>query len=166
MPGLDRAQFSTAYADWAGTRDGAITENLEEDAPSTQAARTLCDCDTIISTGTVGYFGMPSLECTIAATSYKAQPWIASFVLCMFDYAPIAARRSDQSYVTQKLEDMSFEQRCFVDSREQAHVEGILRQRGLDPAGLESEGSYVAECCVSRPQGDAAIADLGQILPV
>ncbi|MGC8536110.1 MAG: class I SAM-dependent methyltransferase [Rhizomicrobium sp.] len=164
--GLDRAQFATAYAYWAGTLDGAIAENLEEDDPSTQAARTLCDCDVIISTGTVGYIGMPSFERIIAATSHKAQPWIASFVLRMFDYAPIAERLSDQGYVTQKLEGVYFEQRRFVDSREQAHVEGILRQRGLDPAGLESEGSYVAECFVSRPQGDAAIADLGQILPV
>ncbi len=164
--GLDRAQFATAYAYWAGTLDGAIAENLEEDDPSEQAARTLCDCDAIISTGTVGYIGMPSFDRIIKATAHKAQPWIASFVLRMFDYAPIADRLAAQGYVTETLTGVYFAQRRFVGRREQAHVETILRQRGLDPAGLESEGSYVAECFVSRPKDEVATAPLKQLLPI
>lgn len=163
--GLDRAQFATAYAYWAGTLDGAIAENLEEDDPSPQAAAELCHCDVIISTGTVGYVGSPTFERIITAAAGKAQPWIASFVLRMFDYTPIAERLAEQGYVTEKLDGVYFEQRRFVDRHEQAHVEAVLKQQGLDPAGLESEGTYLAECFVSRPKQDVEARSLKQILP-
>ena len=68
-------------------------------------------------------------------------------------------------HVTRKLEGVFFEQHRFIDDREQARLEGILRQRGLDPAGLKSWGGYVGECFVSRGQAGAAAAELCQIVP-
>ena len=163
--GLDRAQFASSYGYWAGTLDDAIPENLEEDEPSKRAAKALSHCDLIISTGVVGYVTERTFERIIACRAPDAQPWVASFVLRMFDYEPIAKELAKQGYVTEKLEGRYFKQRRFANAGEQGHVEGLLRDRGLDPKGLESEGYYLAEFYLSRPERDAKAAPLTKILP-
>ena len=83
----------------------------------------------------------------------------------MFDYDPIAASLAKQGYVTEKLEGRYFTQRRFANAGEQSHVEQLLRDRGLDPTGLEAKGHYLAEFFLSRPEADARAAPLDQILP-
>lgn len=163
--GLDRAQCASSYGYWAGTLDDAIPENLEENDASEHAAKALSHCDLIISTGVVGYITERTFERIIACRAPDAQPWIASFVLRMFDYGPIAAKLADQGYVTEKLKGRTFKQRRFANAGEQSHVEQLLRERGMDPNGLESEGHYLAEFYLSRPKADADAQPLGSILP-
>jgi hypothetical protein len=163
--GLDRAQFASSYGYWTGALDDAIPENLEENEPSKRAAEALSHCDLIISTGVVGYVTERTFERIIACRAPDAQPWIASFVLRMFDYGPIAEKLAAQGYVTEKLEGRYFKQRRFANAGEQSHVEQLLRERGLDPKGLESEGHYLAEFYLSRPKRDAEAAPLDRILP-
>ena len=163
--GLDRAQFASSYGYWAGTLDDAIPENLEENEPSERAAKALSHCDLIISTGVVGYITERTFERIIACRAPDAQPWVASFVLRMFDYGPVAKKLTAQGYVTEKLDGRFFEQRRFANAGEQFHVERLLRDRGLDPKGLEGEGHYLAEFFLSRPKRDAEAQPLCTILP-
>jgi hypothetical protein len=164
MIGLDRAQFASSYAFWAGLLDDAIAENLEESDPSPLAAEALAQCDLIISTGVVGYVTERSFARIIDCQPADDLPWVASFVLRMFDYAPVAKVLAERGYVTEKLEGRYFKQRRLADADEQAHVEQLLRQRGLDPTCLESDGHYLAEFFLSRPGAEAEAAPLRDLM--
>ena len=163
--GLDRAQFASSYGYWAGTLDDAIPENLEENEPSVHAVEALSHCDFIISTGVVGYVTERTFERIIACRAPDAQPRVASFVLRMFDYGPIATKLAAQDYVTEKLEGRYFKQRRFANAGEQSHVEQLLRERGINPEGMEGNGHYLAEFFLSRPKRDAEAQPLCSILP-
>lgn len=163
--GIDRAQFAASYAFWAGLLDDAIPENLEEADPSPQAAAAIARCDLVISTGVVGYVTERSFARILDCQPEGELPWIASFVLRMFDYGPVARMLEGRGYVSERLPGRLFRQRNFADAAEQAHVEEVLRGRGLDPEGLESEGAYLAEFFLSRPKADAEAAPLDAIFP-
>jgi hypothetical protein len=161
--GIDRAQFAASYAFWAGLLDDAIPENLEEADPSPQAASAIARCDLVISTGVVGYVGERTFGRILDCQPRDGLPWIASFVLRMFDYGAVARMLERRGYVSERLPDRLFRQRRFIDAAEQAHVEETLRGRGLEPEGLESEGCYLAEFFLSRPAADAEAAPLAEI---
>ena len=163
--GLDRAQFASSYAFWAGLLDDAIPENFEERDPSPQAAKAMSKCDLVISTGVIGYVTERTFQRIIDCQPDGDMPWIASFVLRMFDYGPVAKVLEPRGYVTEKLQGRYFKQRRFADEAEKAHVETLLRERGLDPEGLEGEGHYLAEFYLSRPRADAEAAPLPRIVP-
>jgi len=162
--GIDRAQFAASYAFWAGLLDDAIPENLEESDPSPHAARAMAACDVVISTGVVGYVTERTFERIVDCQPKDELPWIASFVLRMFDYAPVAKMLDSRGYVTEKLQGRTFRQRRFLGEAEQAHVEKILHARGLDTEGLEANGHYLAEFFLSRPKADAARMPMGEFL--
>lgn len=153
--GIDRAQFAVAYGFWSGLLDNAIPENLEENEPSPDAAAIISRCDLVISTGVVGYITERTFERIAACQPPGELPWIASFVLRMFDYAPVAAALEKAGYATEKLTGRYFRQRRFADQTEFKHVQGLLAKRDLSTDGLESEGHYLAEFYLSRPQKDA-----------
>lgn len=163
--GIDRAQFAASYGFWAGLLDDAIPENLEEADPSPQAAAAIARCDLVISTGVVGYVTERTFGRILDCQPEGELPWIASFVLRMFDYGPVARMLEGRGYVSERLPDRLFRQRNFADAGEQAHVEQVLRERGLEPEGLESEGAYLAEFFLSRPKADAAAAPLADVFP-
>jgi hypothetical protein len=162
--GIDRAQFAASYAFWAGLLDDAIPENLEEADPSPHAAAAIAHCDLVISTGVVGYITERSFARILDCQPPDELPWIASFVLRMFDYGPVARMLEARGYVSERLPARLFGQRRFADAAEQSHVESVLRGRGLDTEGLESEGSYLAEFFLSRPRVDAHSTPLDRIV--
>lgn len=162
--GIDRAQCAAAYGFWAGLLDDAIPEDLEKCDPSPQAARTISGCDLVISTGVVGYITERTFSRIIDCQPKGELPWIASFVLRMFDYGPIAAMLEKRGYVSEKLSGRHFRQRRFADASEQRHVEGVLERLGLSANGLESRGHYLAEFFLSRPAADAAKAPLDKMV--
>jgi len=162
--GLDRAQLASSYGFWAGLLDGAISDNLETHDPSRQSASTLAKCDLVISTGAIGYVSERSFERIMACQSEGDMPWVASFVLRMFDFGPVERALEKFGYTTEKLAGRYFRQRRFEDDAEKNHAESLLRARGLDPAGLESNGHYLAEFFLSRPKRDAIAAPLAKIM--
>lgn len=162
--GLDRAQLAASYGFWAGLLDDAVADNLEDHEPSVQSARTLAKCDLVISTGVVGYVSERTFARIAACQSKDDLPWVASFVLRMFDFGPVARTLETFGYATERLAGRTFRQRRFEDAAEQAHVERLLRARGLDPAGFESEGHYLAEFFLSRPRREAIAAPLTKIM--
>lgn len=163
--GIDRAQFAASYAFWAGLLDDAIPENLEESDPSPHAAKSIAACDVVISTGVVGYVTERTFQRIIDCQPEGEMPWIASFVLRMFDYGPVAKMLETHGYTTEKLHGRTFRQRRFSGEAEQAHVEQVLQARGLDTEGLEANGHYLAEFYLSRPKADAEKAPLSAFLP-
>lgn len=163
--GIDKAQFAASYAFWAGLLSDAIPEDLEIQDPSPQARAAIARCDLVISTGAVGYVTERTFARILDCQPKDGLPWFASFVLRMFDYAPIAKTLAERSYVTERLGGRLFRQRRFASREEQDHVLRVLAGRGLETKGLESEGYYLAEFFLSRPAGDAQAQPIGQILP-
>jgi hypothetical protein len=162
--GIDRAQFASSYGFWAGLLDDAIPEDFEINDPSPQAASTIARCDLVISTGVVGYVTERTFTRLLRCQPENEMPWIASFVLRMFDYGSVAATLEQFGYATEKLAGRYFRQRRFADSNEQKHVERLLEKRNLCTSGLEANGHYLAEFYLSRPTADVKAAPLTSFL--
>lgn len=150
--GLDAAPNAVAYAVEAGILDAGVSADLERREPSAADLRVVGNADLVISTGCVGYVTSSSLEPLVEAGH---EPWMANFVLRMFDYEPVEEMMARQGYVTERLAGTMFPQRRFVSDAEQAQVLDNLRERGLSPEAAENEGWYLAELHVSRPVGQA-----------
>jgi carnitine O-acetyltransferase len=150
--GLDIAQNAVAYAVDAGILDAGVSADLENREPSAADLRVVENADLIISTGCVGYVTSSSLEPLVEA---GRDPWMANFVLRMFDYEPVEQMMARHGYVTERLDGALFPQRRFVSEAEHAQVLDNLRERGLSPVEAERDGWYLAELHVSRPAGQA-----------
>lgn len=154
---------AVAYAKRVGLADAVVDETLEQ-APSGEAMATLSGVDIVASTGCVGYVTERTFDTILSATDKP--PWVVSFVLRMFDYAPIEDRLARAGLKTEKLHSAAFVQRRFRDEQEASNVLAILERRGVDPTGLESEGLLFAELYVSRPEQEAAAAPLDEMLTI
>lgn len=160
------ADISKAAVDYAvevGIADDGVACDFEQGAPP-EAARRLAEVDMIISTGAVGYVTERTFDALLRAVS--PTPWVVSFCLRMFDYAPIAKRLARAGLVTEKLSSAVFVQRRFQDQSEAEQILSLLRARGLDPAGLEAEGLLFAELFVSRPKEHVEAASLDELVCV
>ena len=148
MVGLDLAPSATAFARKAGLLDEDIVINLETD-PLPEAAREILEpIDLVTST----------------AISQGQAPWIGNFVLRLFPFDPIEKLLNEWGYVTEKLEGQTFPQRQFSSAEEREQVLEQLCERGIDPAGKESEGRLLAEFYLSRPANDVAKYPFEQLL--
>jgi hypothetical protein len=160
----DVSEPAVAYAVRAGLADIGIAGSFERGAPSESAAKVLPDVDIIMSTGCVGYVTERTFQ-TLMDSSNRP-PWVVSFVLRMFDYAPIEATLASAGLVTEKLNSAAFVQRRFRDEEEAHRVLSLLSERGLDPTGLEAEGLLFAELYLSRPRADVERRPLDSIVTV
>lgn len=160
------ADISKAAVDYAvevGIADDGVACDLEQGAPP-EAANRLSGVDMIISTGAVGYVTEKTFDALLRAA--HPAPWVISFCLRMFDYAPIAERLAQAGLVTEKLSSAAFVQRRFRDQAEAEQILNLLRARGLDPTGLEAEGLLFAELFVSRPKEHVEAAALDELVRV
>ena len=162
--GLDQAKSAVAFAEEAGLLDEGLAVNLETGPLPEAAAEDLELVDLVTSTGCVGYVTEKSFERLLPAVTQGRSPWIGNFVLRMFPFDSIAETLKDWGYVTEKLEGRTFVQRRFTSAEEQEQVIGQLRERGIDPAGKETEGHLLAEFYLSRPADEVAEAPIGQLL--
>jgi hypothetical protein len=74
--GLDVAGDAIAYAREAGIIDRGITANLEERRATPDEAAELLPVDVVVSTGAVGYVGVPTFDRILDEARRK--PWFAS----------------------------------------------------------------------------------------
>jgi hypothetical protein len=161
---LDVSKPAVDYARAVGLVDECIAFDFEAEAAPARVIQRLADVDMIISTGAVGYVTDKTFDALLQASGRR--PWVASFCLRMFDYAPIAGHLESFGLVTEKLKSAAFVQRRFQDEDEARQVLGVLNERGIDPTGLESEGLLVAELFVSRPPELVAEKPLDEIVRV
>ncbi len=151
--GIDTAEHAIDYGVRSGLLDDGLATNLEKHDPSPEEALALDNADLIISTGCFGYVTETSLERILDASGY-GNPWMAHFVLRMFDFRGAQEMLARHGYVTEKLGGV-FRQRRFVSELERQNVLENLDRMGIDPAGAEEDGWYVAELFVSRRKDDA-----------
>ncbi|HWK15634.1 MAG TPA: class I SAM-dependent methyltransferase [Rhizobiaceae bacterium] len=160
--GLDQARNAITYAVDAGTLDAGVVTNLEETEPGPRDRIALAGSDLIISTGCFGYVTETSLERLLDAAG-GSEPWMAHFVLRMFDFSEAEAMLSRHGYVTEKADGL-FIQRRFASEEERESVFSNLAERGLTPTAEEEDGWYVAELYVARPQAQARAMPLPALI--
>jgi hypothetical protein len=162
LVGIDQAGNAVAYAVDTGALDAGIATNLERVEPSAQDRIALAEADLIISTGCFGYVTHTSLERILDAAG-GSTPWMAHFVLRMFDFDLAERMLAGHGYVTEKANGL-FRQRRFATPEEGEHVLDNLAARGIDPAGAEATGWYHAELFIARPKADAERMSLERLL--
>jgi hypothetical protein len=162
--GLDRSPEAIAYAHRVGLIEEGLAVDLETNSPSERARSVISTVDLIVSTGAVGYISEKTFAKLLQAFPPGKAPWIASFVLRMFDYGSIAETARQHGLATERLEGVTFVQRRFRDDVEAEETLRLLEARGVNPAGKETEGLYHAELFVSRPPADIKRASLSEIV--
>jgi carnitine O-acetyltransferase len=160
--GVDLAERAVSYAVDVGMLDAGVVTNLEATDPTPEDAALLENTDLIISTGCVGYVSEVSLERLLQATP-DSRPWMAHFVLRMFDFGRSEEMLSRHGYVTEKVADV-FPQRRFESPDEQRNVLDNLERMGIDATGVEATGWYFAELHVARPEEIVKAIPLDNIL--
>ena len=162
--GIDVADHALEFADSVGLLDDVVGQNLEEQPLTDENRELLEGADLIISTGCVGYVTEKTFRRILdAAADGDDPPYVASFVLRMFPYEPIADALADYGLMTEKLHDVTFRQRRFESEDERNHVFEQLRAQGIDP-DLEQDGYYHAEFFLSRPAHEARERPLGYLI--
>jgi SAM-dependent methyltransferase len=146
--GLDASAPAVDYARRTGLLADGWAEDLESAEPSPRLAAGVADVGTIVCTGGVGYIGERTFGRLLDLVDV-ARLRLVVCVLRVFDYAPIAELLAERGLVTERR--ATFPQRRFADAAEQAAAVHDVRDRGLDPTGLEAEGWFHADCFVSRP---------------
>ena len=163
MIGVDPADRAVSYAVDAGLLDAGVATNLEAEEPTPEDVAAIEDADLIISTGCIGYVTEASLE-RLLETSSASRPWMAHFVLRMFDFSAPEEMLRSHGYVTEKVAGL-FPQRRFASLEEREHVLANLERLGIDASTAEAKGWYFAELHVARPEDVALSMPLDQILP-
>ncbi len=150
--GLDVAGNAVSYGLESGLLDDGVVANLERHPLSSADRRRLQGVDLIVTTGCVGYVGEATFTKVVDAIAAQGEtPLVASFVLRMFPYGAIARALRARGMETRK-EAQTYRQRRFKSAGERTKVLSALRDRGLDPSGLEARDDYLrAELFVSRP---------------
>jgi len=155
--GLDQSEPAIAFGADSHLLDTGLAADLEHEALSASAIDALAPVDLVISTGCVGYVGVPTFERLLPTLCRNEAPWMAHFVLRMFPFDAIADTLSDAGYVTEKVEDRTFVQRNFASIEEREGILDTLDTLGIDPRGKESEGRLHAELFISRPAEQTGI---------
>ncbi|HRO00515.1 class I SAM-dependent methyltransferase [Nitrobacter sp.] len=162
--GLDVSAPAVRYATRVGLLEQGIVADLESQPLSAEDARIIKPVDVILSTGCIGYVTEKTFGKLLDATERK--PWIISFVLRMFPYDALEKTFAERGLVTEKLGGVTFIQRRFRDAEEFENSLATLAAAQIDSTGLESEGLFHADLILSRPEADARIASLEDIVTV
>lgn len=162
--GLDVASNAVAYAQRVGLLDRASDENLEDEEPSAELTRQLSDVGLITVTGGVGYITEATFARILDAGLFGQPPWVAAFVLRWVDMAPITKVLQGHGLTTERLEGHTFRQRRFADEAEREHALSQLRELGIDPDGVESDGYHHTCLYLARPHADAETTPVEELL--
>ncbi|MFI6166737.1 class I SAM-dependent methyltransferase [Nocardia sp. NPDC051052] len=147
--GMDASAPALAYAQETGLLHDTVHADLESGEPTDEQRELLATADIIISTGCIGYVTEKTLV-RVATAHPRRRPWMAHFVLRMFDFAPIAAELAALGYRTEQAPGL-FEQRRFASDAEQSQVLNALSAKGIDTTDRETEGWLYAGLYLSRP---------------
>lgn len=147
--GMDAARPALEYAHEAGLVHDVVHADLESGEPTDEQRALLATADLVVSTGCVGYITEKTLT-RVATAHPRRRPWMAHFVLRMFDFAPIAAELAALGYRTEQAPGL-YEQRRFASEAERAQVLNTLSANGIDTTGREDQGWLYATLYVSRP---------------
>jgi len=147
--GFDSAGEAVRYAKECGVISDGFCANFERPydgggITEAHAGRTR-SIDLILSTGCVGYIAERTFDGILALTQPSPPKMIASYVLRMFDYTPIAECLFRRGYSTARLTDQQFKQRRCANDEEHGFVLSQIRARGFDPVEAEIGGYLCAD---------------------
>ncbi|HEX4250998.1 MAG TPA: class I SAM-dependent methyltransferase [Pseudonocardia sp.] len=162
--GLDASAPAIGYGVRTGLLAGGWAEDLEAADPSPALVAGLREVDLVVCTGGVGYIGERTFDRILGAVPVPARLWLATFVLRVFDFAPIADTLGRYGLVTERVPGVTFRQRRFADRDEADAARYDVLARGLDPAGKEADGWFHADCYLTRPAATAAATPISTLL--
>ena len=146
--GLDVSQPALDYGTKAGFLDDAVFADLESHDPTPDQRAQLAGTNLVISTGCLGYVGVPTISRVVRAADRL--PWMAHFVLRMFSFDPIADALAELGYHTVRADGL-FRQRRFASAEEREQVLDTLAGVGVDPGDGETDGWFYAQLFLCRP---------------
>jgi hypothetical protein len=152
--GLDVAGEALDYAAEVGLIDEGIATNLELRPPPIEDKELLAGIDIVISTGAIGYVGVPTFSRILDCA--EGSPWFALFALRMFPIDELATMLRSRGYIVFRQRGRTYRQRRFAGADEKQEVLARLESLRIDPAGLEAEGWYHAEFYFAWQQGEAS----------
>jgi SAM-dependent methyltransferase len=147
--GLDVAEPAVTYAKDAGFLDDAVYADLENVEPTPAQSAVLAQADLVVSTGCIGYVTERTIA-RLADLPGGRRPAMGHFVLRMFSYEPVAEALAALGYET-VAENGLFKQRRFASAQEQDQILDSMRENGVTPHELETDGWLCAELYLSRP---------------
>ncbi|MFR9750036.1 class I SAM-dependent methyltransferase [Nocardia sp. 004] len=147
--GMDAAGPALDYGYEAGFLHDVVHADLESSEPSDEQRALLATADLVVSTGCIGYVTEKTLT-RVATAHPRKRPWMAHFVLRMFDFDPIEAELAALGYRTERAPGL-YAQRRFASEAERARVLNTLSATGVDTTGREDQGWLYATLYVSRP---------------
>lgn len=150
--GLDTSVHALNYAQQAGIVEDIICVNLEEEELTEQQRILIQQVDLIISTGCVGYITFKTFQKIMSCYVPGNAPWVASFVLRMFPYAPISEVFKKYNLSTEKLKGTTFIQRRFESQNEFEETIKALKSQKKAVREKEEKGFFHTEFFLSRPQ--------------
>lgn len=162
--GLDVAGEALDYAEEIGSIYAGLAANLEQRPPTVADRELLSGVDVVISTGAIGYVGVPTFSRILDCV--QASPWFALFALRMFPIDDIAATLRSNGYVLYRQRDRTYRQRRFASADEKREVLARLGEVGCDPTGLEAEGWYHAQFYFAWREGDAGPLPVENLSPL
>jgi hypothetical protein len=152
--GLDVAGEALDYAAEIGIIEAALATNLELVPPPVEGKELLAETDIVISTGAIGYVGVPTFSRILDCA--ERSPWFALFALRMFPISEIATMLRSRGYVVYRQGGRTYRQRRFASRDERQEVLARLAALNIDPTGLEADGWYHAEFYLAWRQGEEA----------
>jgi len=153
--GLDVAGEALDYAAEVGIIDAGLATNLELRPPVVEDKELLARIDIVISTGAIGYVGVPTFSRVLDCA--ENSPWFAMFALRMFPIEEIAAMLRSRGYIVFRQRGRTYRQRRFAGADEKREVLARLAELRVDPRGLEAEGWYHAEFYFAWQQGESSL---------
>ncbi len=154
--GIDTSANAIEYSISSGFIESGLAVNLELEE-TVQSGELPDDVDIIVSTGCIGYI----TEITLGklAEYYKQErPWIASFVLQIFNFEPIGDALRRYNYTSVYLDQRKFRQRKFKNQDEKTSVTRILSKRAETSSEKERfllDEFMCADFYLSQPSGEA-----------
>jgi hypothetical protein len=157
--GVDCSEEAVQFAEEADLLDAGIHKNFEKDEDATNPEIQLIrHCNLMTSTGAIGYITDKTLSVVLShlgkALAEQQGPYVVVTILRMFDSAPIRKTFETFGLRFEQLPGVRLRQRHFADEQEQEKTIQLLRERHIDPAGWEAEGSLYADLFAAAPHAD------------
>lgn len=163
MVGLDAAANAVRYAVGVGLLEAGRSDDLERHEPGPPLRRLLSDVRLVTVTGGIGYITEVTFDRLLGAAT-QPPPWVAAFCLRWVDMAGIGQVLARHGLTLEMLPGRTFRQRRFAGTAERRHAFARLRELGVDPEGVETDGYHHTSLYVARPGSAAAHTSLGELL--
>jgi SAM-dependent methyltransferase len=124
--GLDASPGAIAYAQAAGLLENGLAIDLETSPLTEEALASVARADLIVSTGAIGYVTEKTFTKLLTAFEPGNEPWVASFVLRVFDYEPISRCLARRGLITERFEGATFVQRRATGRLTDADYKNVL----------------------------------------